>query len=77
MRFAGKTVLITGAGSGIGAASARLMASQGAAVGVMGRTARTVERTVQQVRDADARALAIVGDVSVESDVDRAIRQTV
>lgn len=77
MRFAGKVALITGAGSGIGAASARLMASQGAAVGVMGRTARTVERTTQQVRDAGGRALAIVGDVSVEFDVDRAVRQTV
>jgi NAD(P)-dependent dehydrogenase (short-subunit alcohol dehydrogenase family) len=77
MRFAGKVALITGAGSGIGAATTRLMASQGAAVGVMGRTARTVERTTQQVRDAGGRALAIVGDVSVEADVDRAVRQTV
>lgn len=77
MRFAGKVALITGAGSGIGAASARLMGSQGAAVGVMGRTERTVERTAQQVRDAGGRALAIVGDVSVEADVDRAVRQTV
>jgi len=77
MRFAGKAALITGAGSGIGAASARLMASQGAAVGVMGRTALTVERTTQQVRDSGERALAIVGDVSVEADVDRAVRQTV
>lgn len=77
MRFAGKVALITGAGSGIGAATTRLMASQGAAVGVMGRTARTVERTTQQVRDSGERALAIVGDVSVEADVDRAVRQTV
>jgi len=77
MRFAGKVALITGAGSGIGAATARLMASQDAAVGVMGRTARTVERTMQQVGDAGGRALAIVGDVSVEADVDRAVRQTV
>jgi NAD(P)-dependent dehydrogenase (short-subunit alcohol dehydrogenase family) len=77
MRFAGKAALITGAGSGIGAASARLMASQGAVVGVMGRTALTVERTTQQVRDSGERALAIVGDVSVEADVDRAVRQTV
>lgn len=77
MRFAEKVALITGAGSGIGAATARLMASQGAAVGVMGRTARTIERTTQQVRDASGRALAIVGDVSIETDVERAVRQTV
>jgi NAD(P)-dependent dehydrogenase (short-subunit alcohol dehydrogenase family) len=77
MRFAKKVALITGAGSGIGAATARLMASQGAAVGVMGRTARTVERTTQQVCDAGGRSLAIVGDVSKEADVDRAVRLTV
>ncbi len=77
MRFAGKVALITGAGSGIGAASARLMASQGAEVGVMGRTARTVERTTQQLKDAGGRALAIVGDVSIESDADRTVRQVV
>ena len=77
MRFAGKVALITGAGSGIGAASAHLMASQGAAVAVLGRTARTVERTTQQVKDANGRALAIVGDVSRESDVALAVRQTV
>jgi meso-butanediol dehydrogenase/(S,S)-butanediol dehydrogenase/diacetyl reductase len=77
MRFAGRTALITGAGSGIGAASARLMASQGAAVALMGRTARTVERTAQQVKDAGGRALPIAGDVSIEADADRAVRQTV
>lgn len=55
MRFTGKVALITGAGSGIGAATARLTASQDAAVGVMGRTARTVERTMQQVGDAGGR----------------------
>ncbi len=77
MRFTKEVALITGAGSGVGAATARLMASEGAALGVMGRTARTVERTTQQVRDVGGRALAIVGDVSMETDIDRAVRETV
>lgn len=77
MRFDGKVVLITGAGSGIGAATARLMAREGAALGLMGRTAATVERTVRQVVEEKGRAISIVGDVSKEADADRAVSETV
>ena len=77
MRFTDKVALITGAGSGIGAATARRMGGEGAAVGIMGRTAATVERTVRQVVDAGGRAIALVGDVSREADVQRAVAETV
>ena len=77
MRFSDKAALITGAGSGIGAATARLMAKDGAAVAVMGRTTSTVERTVRQVLELQGRAVAIVGDVSREADAERAIAETV
>ncbi len=77
MRFTGKVALITGGGSGIGAATARLMGSQGAAVAIMGRTAKTVERAARQVREAGGRALPIAGDVSREGDAERAVRETV
>ncbi|HSB72472.1 MAG TPA: SDR family oxidoreductase [Candidatus Methylomirabilis sp.] len=77
MRFANTIALITGAGSGIGAATARLMASEGGAVSLMGRTARTVEAVTKDIREAGGRALAIVGDVSREADAERAVQQTV
>jgi len=77
VRFTDKVALITGAGSGIGAATARRMGGEGAAVGIMGRTAATVERSVRQVVDAGGRAIALVGDVSREADVQRAVAETV
>ncbi len=77
MRFVNTVALITGAGSGIGAATARLMASEGGAVALMGRTARTVEAVTKEIRDAGGRALAVPGDVSKESDVDRALQKTI
>ena len=77
MRFVNAVALITGAGSGIGAATARLMASEGGAVSLMGRTARTVEAVTKEIRDAGGRALAVPGDVSKEPDVERAVQKTV
>jgi NAD(P)-dependent dehydrogenase (short-subunit alcohol dehydrogenase family) len=53
------------------------MGAEGAAVCIMGRTAATVERTVRQVVDTGGRAIALVGDVSREADVQRAVTQTV
>jgi NAD(P)-dependent dehydrogenase (short-subunit alcohol dehydrogenase family) len=77
MRFTGKVALITGAGSGIGAATTRLMAKEGGAVALMGRTARTIEAVTKQIQETGGRALAIPGDVSREEDVDRAVKRTV
>lgn len=77
MRFTGAVALITGAGSGIGAATARLMAREGGAVALMGRTARTIEAVTAEIQKAGGRALAIVGDVAKEADVERAVHETV
>jgi NAD(P)-dependent dehydrogenase (short-subunit alcohol dehydrogenase family) len=50
--YQGLVTLITGGGSGIGAATARLLASRGGRVAVMGRTAATVEAVVAQINAA-------------------------
>lgn len=65
-------VLITGASRGIGAATARLAAARGYAVGVNYRTnAAAAQSVVKTIADAGGRAVAIQADVAIEADVMR------
>jgi NAD(P)-dependent dehydrogenase (short-subunit alcohol dehydrogenase family) len=71
--LAGRVALITGAGSGIGRATAMLLARQGAAVGLFGRTAPELEQVAQEIRAAGGSAHPLVGDVSDAASVARAV----
>ncbi|MCG8591136.1 MAG: SDR family oxidoreductase [Proteobacteria bacterium] len=63
-------VLITGGSRGIGAATARLAAARGYAVGVnYRRDAAAAEGVVAEIEAAGGRAIAVPGDVSREADV--------
>lgn len=63
-----RTVMITGAGSGIGRATARAFMAQGWRVAMMGRRAEALEETAQ----GNPMALVLPGDVSLPADVERA-----
>jgi NAD(P)-dependent dehydrogenase (short-subunit alcohol dehydrogenase family) len=61
--FAGKTVLVSGGGSGMGLAMARAFAQGGAQVAVMGRSLERAEAGVASVAELGGRTLAISCDV--------------
>lgn len=74
-RFAGKTALVTGAGSGIGAATARRLAADGARVGLMSRTREELEEVEEQIRSAGGEAMTLVADITDSDALERGIEE--
>lgn len=66
-RFADKVALISGGGTGIGAAIAARLAQEGAAVAICGRRSGPLQQTVEQLEAAGCQALAVPGDVSTNA----------
>jgi len=78
MRLAGRAALVTGAARGIGAAIARGLAREGAAVCVNYATrAADAEAVVAEIEGGGGRAFAMQADVSVAADVERLVSATV
>lgn len=75
--LAGKTYLVTGASSGIGAATALALGKAGAKVALAARRLDALENLVEQIRAAGGDALALKTDVGVESQVSDAVAATV
>lgn len=74
-RFEGKVVIVTGAGSGIGAATARRFLSEGALVALNGRREYKLQETVSGLDPA--KSLIHPGDVSDEIYFERLVADTV
>jgi NAD(P)-dependent dehydrogenase (short-subunit alcohol dehydrogenase family) len=72
-----KTAIITGGGSGIGRATALLFARHGANVVITGRTEKTLDDTVRQVRDEGFKVTRFIADVSSEKDCRKVVEETV
>ena len=74
MRFSEKVCLVTGAGSGIGQATAFQLASEGGRVVVIDRNETTAKETVDRITQQQGQALAAVCDVGNEEDIRRAVQ---
>lgn len=75
-RLAKKVAIITGAGSGIGEASAIAFAREGAQVVLVGRRAEPLEDTATKIREAGGEALVVAADVSNAEAVDNVVAST-
>jgi NAD(P)-dependent dehydrogenase (short-subunit alcohol dehydrogenase family) len=73
MSFEGKSVVVAGAGSGIGRAAAELLAAQGAAVTLVDVNAQAGAEAVVAIAKVGGRAQFQRADVSVPAEVDRAV----
>ena len=74
-RFQGKTVIVTGAGSGIGAATAKRFADEGANVVICGRTRGSLDKVASAM--APERTLVTEADVADPKAVKRLIEGAV
>jgi 3-oxoacyl-[acyl-carrier protein] reductase len=74
--LAGKVAVVTGGSRGIGAATARALADNGAAVAVVGRDQAAIDATVQTITAHGATALGVPADCTVDDDL-KALARTV
>jgi NAD(P)-dependent dehydrogenase (short-subunit alcohol dehydrogenase family) len=76
--LSGKVAIVTGGGTGIGAATAMLLARLGADIVIAGRTAGRLEAKAAEIREATARAcLAVPTDVRDEEQVVRMVQRAI
>jgi 2-deoxy-D-gluconate 3-dehydrogenase len=73
----GKVAVVTGAASGIGLASAELLAAAGAAVAVVDRDAEAAKQALAKIEKSGSGGLALGTDVGKESEIDAATAEVV
>lgn len=77
MNFAGKVVLITGASSGIGAATAVKLSKLGACLALTGRKQDNLRSVAKECASGSGEPLLIPADITKESDTERILKTTI
>ncbi len=75
MKLKGAVAIITGAGRGLGRASAIQMAKEGAYLGILSRTLSEIEATSRLIEKVGGKALALKADISRSKDVQEAVNR--
>ncbi len=75
-RFDNKTVIVTGGGGGIGGATCRAFAAEGARVAVLDFNLEAAEKTAASIRDTGGNAAAFGCDITDRASVDAAVAAT-
>lgn len=70
-KFAGKVVIVTGAGNGIGRATALELIAEGARVGITDINATALEETAEMIRSTSGEVIAIAGDIVEPDTIDK------
>src|SRR6266568_1168387 len=74
-RLDGRVAMLTGAGRGIGAATAAKLAAEGAAVAVTDMDIGPAEETAEAIRSAGGKSLAVAVDVTQRTEVEAVAAQ--
>lgn len=76
MKLIEKVAIITGGGTGIGAAAARVLAAEGARVSISGRRSVPLQETVEAIQESGGTAMAVPGSVASPKDSRRLVTET-
>lgn len=77
MTLKGKVALVTGGGSGLGEAAARVLAREGAKVAVVGRSEDELREVAESIKAEGGEAAAVTADIAEPQAMEKAVKQVV